>query len=276
MDIIGFKHLDLEVTIPRVEAVRGALLELIANELGLNWSQGKANGLIQVFNYIGGALIYTRSQYADRVKLLSSSWVKANRDRDKSKQKEKEAKEKARQEAKELRDKERAKVENGEKDMEALAEEEIHEARIARRKKDKEQSVPKTFYDMFCFNAAVMDLLEDWMYEVLDCFDNIVLNAGNSFRLQEECDVLSLKIAKLPGQEDMNLADFKAVMLSSLRSLLPKEWSGEHEAAWSWLWESVEALLGVQRGRLAQMEKQLARYFASLEDKTREEISIDL
>jgi hypothetical protein len=40
---------------------------------------------------------------------------------------------------------------------------------------------------MFCFNAAVMDLLEDWMYEVLDCFDNIVLNAGNSFRLQEEC-----------------------------------------------------------------------------------------
>lgn len=23
--------------------------------------------------------------------------------------------------------------------------------------------------------------------EVLDCFDNIVLNAGNTFRLQEEC-----------------------------------------------------------------------------------------
>ena len=41
--------------------------------------------------------------------------------------------------------------------------------------------------DMFCFNAAVMDLLEDWMYEVLDCFDTIVLNAGNTSRLQEEC-----------------------------------------------------------------------------------------
>ena len=35
-----------------------------------------------------------------------------------------------------------------------------------------------------------MDLLEDWMYEVLDCFDNIVLNAGNSFRLQEECGLV--------------------------------------------------------------------------------------
>jgi len=44
VDIIGFKHLDLEVTIPRVEAVRGALLELIANELGLNWSQGEELG----------------------------------------------------------------------------------------------------------------------------------------------------------------------------------------------------------------------------------------
>lgn len=29
--------------------------------------------------------------------------------------------------------------------------------------------------------------LQDWMYEVLDCFDTIVLNAGNTFRLQEEC-----------------------------------------------------------------------------------------
>ena len=28
---------------------------------------------------------------------------------------------------------------------------------------------------------------QDWMYEVLDCFDSIVLNAGNTFRLQEEC-----------------------------------------------------------------------------------------
>ena len=42
----------------------------------------------EVFNYIGGALIYIRSQYAERVKLLSSSWVDANRDRDKNKQKE--------------------------------------------------------------------------------------------------------------------------------------------------------------------------------------------
>ena len=34
-----------------------------------------------------------------------------------------------------------------------------------------------------------MDLLEDWMYEVLECFDTLVLNAGNTFRLQEECDL---------------------------------------------------------------------------------------
>lgn len=275
VDILGFKHLELEVTVQRVEQIRDGLMELISNELGTNLTQGKATGLLHVFNYIGGALIYIRSQYAERVKLLSSSWVDANRDRDKNKQKEKEAKEKAKQEAKELKEKERLKADNGERDMEAIAEEEIHQARLQRRRKEKEQNVPKTFYDMFCFNAAVMDLLEDWMYEVLDCFDTIVLNAGNTFRLQEECDVLTLKIAKMP-QEEVNLSDFKAVMLASLRSLIPKDWSSAHEAAWSWLWENVERLLTAELGRPAKHEKTLARFFASLEDRTREEISMTL
>ena len=28
-------------------------------------------------------------------------------------------------------------------------------------------------------------------------------------------------------------------MLSSLRSLVPKEWDSEHEVAWNWLWENL-------------------------------------
>lgn len=70
---------------------------------------------------------------------------------------------------------------------------------------NQEQDVPRTFFDMFCFNAAVMDLLQPWMYEVLDCFDIIVLNAGNTFRLQEECDILTLKMAKV--HKNPNLSD---------------------------------------------------------------------
>ena len=39
---------------------------------------------------------------------------------------------------------------------------------------------------MFRFNAAVMGMADrEWMYEVLDCFDAIVRNVANSFRLQE-------------------------------------------------------------------------------------------
>ena len=46
--------------------------------------------------------------------------------------------------------------------------------------------VPTTFDEMFRFNAAVMGMGDrEWMYEVLDCFDAIVRNIANSFRLQE-------------------------------------------------------------------------------------------
>ena len=34
---------------------------------------------------------------------------------------------------------------------------------------------------------------------VLEQFDAIVTNVANSYRLQEECDVLSLVLSKLPG-----------------------------------------------------------------------------
>lgn len=36
-------------------------------------------------------------------------------------------------------------------------------------------------------------------YEVLKSFDAIVKNVANSYRLQEECDVISLRMAKIPG-----------------------------------------------------------------------------
>eukprot|EP00438_Fugacium_kawagutii_P008395 Skav234441 [mRNA] locus=scaffold1647:4283:15111:+ [translate_table: standard] len=255
VDILGFKHLNLELTVAKVEVIRDAILELMGNELGGSLTKEMALGLLKVLNYIGGALIYIRSHYADRVKILNESWVEANREKDRSKQKEREAKEKARQE-------------------EALAEEEAHAARMQKRRKEKEHDVPKTFYDMFCFNAAVMDLLEPWMYEILDCFEVIVLNAANTFRLQEECDVLTLKIAKIEADSaNIKLSDFKAVMLASLRSLVPKGWSSSHEAAWSWLWEQVENLLRRQLDRTHQREVALTQVFASMDDQTRQRIT---
>ena len=37
------------------------------------------------------------------------------------------------------------------------------------------------------------------MTEVLASFDAVVTNVANSFRLQEECDVLSLRFVKYKG-----------------------------------------------------------------------------
>eukprot|EP00438_Fugacium_kawagutii_P035921 Skav227994 [mRNA] locus=scaffold390:211632:212992:- [translate_table: standard] len=37
------------------------------------------------------------------------------------------------------------------------------------------------------------------LYEVLKSFDAIVKNVANSYRLQEECDVISLRMAKILG-----------------------------------------------------------------------------
>jgi len=265
VDILGFKHLDFDVTIPRVQMIRDAIVELVASEVIASHSRQALGSFIKVLSYIGGGLIYIRSTYAERLKVLSSSWIEANRDRDKTK--------------KESRD---AKLQEAAKLNQPRADDRVHEEVITveddrfaeRRRRQQEQNVPKTFYDMFCFNAAVMDLLQDWMFEVLDSFDVIVSNAGNTYRLQEECDILTLKMAKMDCE--INLGDFKAVMLASLRSLIPKDWTSNHEVVWSWLWENVESLLAAEIGRPPARAKILVRYMASMDDETREEISTEV
>merc|ERR1719394_1295832 len=127
-------------------------------------------------------------------------------------------------------------------------------------------AVPTTYNDMFMFNAAVMGFRQSgWMTEILASFDAIVTNVANSYRLQEECDVLSLRLAKYKGGS-INLSEYKAVMLASLRSLVPKDWNSQHEVAWSWLWENVERMLKAQMGKPAAQEKALARLYSKLDE----------
>jgi len=101
-----------------------------------------------------------------------------------------------------------------------------------------------------------------WMNLVLDQFDNMVMNVANSYRLQEECDILALTFAKYKG--DINLGEFKAVMLASMRSLVPKDWDNDHEVAWSWLWENIERMLTTLMGKPQVQQKALERLIMSL------------
>ena len=82
VDILGFKHLNLELTVARVEVIRDAILELMGNEMGPSLTPQMAMGVLEVLNYVGGALIYIRSHYAERVKILNQSWEEANCERE--------------------------------------------------------------------------------------------------------------------------------------------------------------------------------------------------
>merc|ERR1719456_1151199 len=136
--------------------------------------------------------------------------------------------------------------------------------------------VPTTYDEMFKFNAAVMGFGGNtWLNEVLACFDNIVSNVSNSNRLQEECDVLVLRISRV-AKGNVNFSEYKSCMLASLRSLLPKDWSTQHEVSWSWLWENVERIMVKNMGNPPKWERALAKILASLDENTKFEIRKDI
>merc|ERR1719267_109206 len=113
------------------------------------------------------------------------------------------------------------------------------------------------------------------MSEVLSCFNNMVLNVTNSARLQEECDVLALRISKVV-KGSVNLSEYKSCMLASLRSLLPKDWDSAHEVAWTWLWDNVERLVMRIHGQPPIWERALGKILSSLDEDQKFEIRKDI
>merc|ERR1719454_586478 len=113
------------------------------------------------------------------------------------------------------------------------------------------------------------------MAEVLECFHNIVTNVANSARLQEECDILVLRISRV-AKGSVNCGEYKSCMLASLRSLLPKDWSTQHEVSWSWLWENVERIMTKNMGNPPKWERSLGKLLASLDENQKFEIRKDI
>eukprot|EP00913_Durusdinium_trenchii_P024909 g23382.t1 len=72
----------------------------------------------------------------------------------------------------------------------------------------------------------------------------MVVHATEPTRVMEEADVLSIVLSKVNMRgHQIEFLEFKAVLLASLRSLLPKTWNSECEVAWTWLWGSFERML---------------------------------
>jgi len=262
VETLGFQHLDLDVTVPRVVIFRDAIIDLFTMEMGARFTSKAKLGFMAILNYVGGAYIYIRREYAVRIRIINKSWRTANNKAadfmDTGEGEEGEVKEGEGEEAKE----EGAQEKQGEtsKANEAGTGRASGEAQ---NKNTNNMKVPTTFNEMFMFNGAVMGFGQSaWMNIILDQFDAIVENVANSYRLQEECDVCSLVMAKYRGT--INLGEFKAVMLASLRSLCPKDWDGDHEVSWGWLWENVERMLKNLMGKPQVQEKALERLIMSL------------
>merc|ERR1719217_1877276 len=166
-------------------------------------------------------------------------------------------------------------------DMKGKKTEEGEEASAVEGTKEKTQTegaqnIPTDFKEMFMFNAAVMGFGQNlWMNEILDSFNNIMTNFANVGRVQEECYVLTIRIAKVTTGK-VNLPEFKSCMLASLRSLLPKEWTTMHETAWSWSWERIESFMLENMGKTAKWEKALITLLEGIDEATGYQIRQDI
>uniref|UniRef100_A0A7S4V433 Globin family profile domain-containing protein n=1 Tax=Alexandrium monilatum TaxID=311494 RepID=A0A7S4V433_9DINO len=272
VETMSFQHLEIEISAPRVAIFRDAILDLFGTEMGAAFSSVGRDGWGVLLNYAGGAMIYVRMKYSDRLMTIQSSWAAAKhqagtdghseRGRDSSDEREGPS------------SKTRAKHRSG--SQKKHAGESDHASGTSDMSDDnfsKNNTVPRTFNEMFMFNATVMGFGEKvWMKEVLSSFDDIVCYVSSANRLQEECDVISLRLAKHKAPIDLSM--FKAVMLASMRALVPTDWNGAHEVAWSWLWENVERLLKASMGKPPLFEKAVAKFNNSLDEDTKDELRV--
>eukprot|EP00929_Paragymnodinium_shiwhaense_P113813 TRINITY_DN820_c3_g1_i6.p1 TRINITY_DN820_c3_g1~~TRINITY_DN820_c3_g1_i6.p1 ORF type:complete len:1139 (-),score=291.44 TRINITY_DN820_c3_g1_i6:390-3713(-) len=260
VDSIAMRHTDREVTVPRIDLMRDALVDLIVMTLGSKLTPEAATAAVSVCNYVGGAMIYIRLNFKERIDILIESWKLANDD-------QKNAERMATQASREM-----AAAGAGQEEGSAGqgAGTEGGAGQSAKKSKDQQgtQNIPTSFREMFLFNAAVMGFGQSlWMNEILDLLDNVVSNFRSAMRLQEECYVMTIRINKVASGK-VNLPEFKSCMLASLRSLLPKEWTTQHEVAWSWCWERIEQTILENLGKPPRWEKALGDLYASIDEAT--------
>eukprot|EP00929_Paragymnodinium_shiwhaense_P090512 TRINITY_DN506_c0_g2_i2.p1 TRINITY_DN506_c0_g2~~TRINITY_DN506_c0_g2_i2.p1 ORF type:complete len:1105 (-),score=333.20 TRINITY_DN506_c0_g2_i2:256-3570(-) len=266
VETLAYGHMHMDVTIARVNIIRDAVIDMMVAELGSKLTSHSATGFVSLFNYIGGAMIYIKANYNERMNILQQSWKMAN---DASKNEERFAS--ASMEAKAQQE---AAADAGETTGNSGTEGSGMDAKQGQ--KGGAQDIPTTFKEMFQFNAAVMGFGQNlWMTEVLALFDNIVSNFQTVARVQEECYVLTVRIARVtPGR--VNLPEFKSCMLASLRSLLPKEWTTAHEDSWAWCWERVETLLLENMGKTQRWEKAIENFYNSIDEATGYQLRQDM
>lgn len=267
---IAFRHLDRPVKPAFVDIFREAAVEMLEAELTPAHFNTRARvGWQALLNYLGGALCYVSREYSGRVKIILRSWRTANNITE-EKEKDPEAEEDEAEE--EEKEEEAAEAvtpkKSSSKDLEVTSETgRVSDGINLKERTGKDMKVPTTFKEMFLFNAAVMGFgNSNWMSIILEQFDAMVMNIANSHRLSEECDVLSLVLAK-EDEASIHLVEFRSVMLATLRSLCPKDWDTDHEVAWNCVWENIERMLKALWGKPRIYQRSLDLFIAGLSEE---------
>merc|ERR1712054_102003 len=135
VETLNFGHMYLDITVPRVNIIRDAFVDLLVVELGSKLTSAAATGCVSLLNYIGGAQIYIKATFHERMQILEESWRLAN---DESKNEERMAT--ASEEQKQKAD---AKAEEGKEGEEGK--------HSGSKQGEGIQNIPTTFKEMFQF-----------------------------------------------------------------------------------------------------------------------------
>jgi len=261
LEYIALRHMNADITTADVEVFKGILLEVCASKLGGLMTPEFQFGLGQIIVAVGTSLAKTHEHYAQRLKLLTGCWKEVNvTEDDEADGNAEEQHEHAEGHAEGHEDAQQDQSDAALNNMEK-GENDAH----GQWRKDDNMNIPKTFAAMARFNAAVMGTGDRmWFADLLYSMESLVPHIGNIDRVQEDCDVLTLTLAKY---EKVNLKEFRSVMFASLRSLLPSSWSLEHENAWSWFWSIVEKQVEEKRAIASHHNQCLKSFLARMDEE---------
>jgi hypothetical protein len=110
---------------------------------------------------------------------------------------------------------------------------------------------------------------------VLDTFNTIVSDVCTFGQLQEQTDILAMRVYKDCNGSVVKTSEFKVCMLASMRSLIPKRWDTRHEKAWGWLWESIHTELYQSLPKPKQYEQVVHKFLEGMDENDKRKLGLD-